>query len=447
MDRQMIYPGQIPLETDLLNTNRNVLVALGKLAGAIIGTTTTASGLLCTQTGTPSLGVQVGPGELYSLQNLDASAYSSLAADTTHQVVKQGILLDAVTLSCPAPVTAGFSVVYLVQATYQDVDAAAVTLPYYNASNPTQAYTGPNNSGAAQSTVRQGTVVLSAKAGVAASTGSQIAPTADSGYVGLWVVTVANGATTVTNTNIAKASGAPFIGGFTPLTGLGATGTWSISITGAAAGVPWSGVTGKPTTVGGYGITDALTQVTADASYLALTGGNLSGNLSILGTSGTRVLGLTNTTSAAGLKYVRMQLDASGNIFVGGLDDTQATFTRGLRVQPTGALVDMSTGLPLVTAAAFTANQSLSANGYCKIPGGLILQWGSVAVGADTTAAVTFPIAFPSACIHVSGSGQSNLISAGSNQTGISFTGTSASGTTVCNDTTAQNVFYFAMGY
>jgi hypothetical protein len=52
---------------------------------------------------------------------------------------------------------------------------------------------------------------------------------------------------------------------YTPsLTGAGASGTWGISVSGNAAtatsasSVPWSGVTGKPTTVAGYGISDSV---------------------------------------------------------------------------------------------------------------------------------------------------------------------------------------------
>ena len=40
------------------------------------------------------------------------------------------------------------------------------------------------------------------------------------------------------------------------------------------------------------------------------------------------------------------------------------------------------------------ANQSLVANGYQKLPGGMILQWGSVGAHVGT-AVVTFPVAFP----------------------------------------------------
>ena len=210
MDRQIIYPGQIPLETDLLKTNKNVLTAVGLLVSDLLGTATTATGFACTQLGTPALSVQVAPGRFYSLQNLDGTAYSSLAADTAHQIVKQGILLDAVTLACAAPSTAGFSVNYLIEASYQDLDGTSVALPYYNASNPTQAYTGPANSGTSQPTVRAGAVVLLAKAGVAAATGSQVTPAPDSSYAGLWVVTVANGQSSVLNANISAYAAAPF---------------------------------------------------------------------------------------------------------------------------------------------------------------------------------------------------------------------------------------------
>ncbi len=211
MDRQIIYPGAIPLETDLLNTNKNAMIGLSKLAAAILGTSTFMNGLACTPTGPASLQVYVAPGEIYSLQNMDGTAYSSIAADTTHAILKQGIMLDQATLSCPAPVTAGQSINYLIQVAYQDTDSGAVVLPYYNASNPAQAYSGPNNSGTAQNTVRKGVCAVSAKAGVAATTGTQTTPAPDAGYVGAFVVTVANGQTQITAPNISTYAGAPFL--------------------------------------------------------------------------------------------------------------------------------------------------------------------------------------------------------------------------------------------
>lgn len=211
MDRQIVYPGAIPLETDLLNTNKNAMIGLSKLAAAILGTSTFLNGLACTPTGPASLQVYVAPGEIYSLQNIDGTAYSSIAADTTHAILKQGISLDQLTLSCPAPVTVGQSINYLIQATYQDTDASAVVLPYYNSSNPSQAYAGPANSGTAQNTVRKGVCLVSAKAGVSATTGSQTTPAPDAGYTGAFVVTVSYGQTQITAPNISTYAGAPFM--------------------------------------------------------------------------------------------------------------------------------------------------------------------------------------------------------------------------------------------
>jgi len=211
MDRQIVYPGQIPLETDLLNAQKNAMIGLAKLAESILGTNTLVDGLACTPTSPASMTVDVAPGQIFELENIDDSAYGALASDTTHQILKQGVALDKANLSCPAPGTAGYSINYLIQATYQSTDGGSTVLPYYNASNPAQAYSGPNNNGTAQYTVREGKLVVSAKPGVAATTGSQTTPSPDSGYVGLFVITVADTDSTLTAGNISQVSGAPFI--------------------------------------------------------------------------------------------------------------------------------------------------------------------------------------------------------------------------------------------
>ncbi|MCH7233986.1 hypothetical protein LOK82_11785 [Xylella fastidiosa subsp. multiplex] len=77
-NRQTVYAGAIPLETDLLNTNRNALVGLGKLAAAMLGTSTLVNGLACVPTAPATLHVQVLAGEIYSLQNLDGTAFGFL---------------------------------------------------------------------------------------------------------------------------------------------------------------------------------------------------------------------------------------------------------------------------------------------------------------------------------------------------------------------------------
>jgi hypothetical protein len=125
--------------------------------------------------------------------------------------VKQGILLDAVNFACPAPTTAGFSINYLVEAAFQEVDGGSTVLPYYNAANPAQAFNGPNGTGTSNTTFRDNTVQLQLKAGTAATTGTQTTPAVDSGFTGLWVITVAFGAVTITSANISQFTGAPFL--------------------------------------------------------------------------------------------------------------------------------------------------------------------------------------------------------------------------------------------
>ena len=211
MDRQIVYPGQIPLETDLLHAQKDTLIGLAMACQAVLGTATVVDGLACAPTNPASLSVTIGSGSLYAVEPVDASAYGSLPADTTDSIVKQGIQLAPTTLTLTPPGTVGYAINYLIEAAYLYQDGGSTVLPYYNASNPSQAYSGPNNSGAAQNTVRQGLVSFQAKAGVAAGAGSQLTPAVDAGYTALYVVTVAYGATTITAGNITPVAGAPFI--------------------------------------------------------------------------------------------------------------------------------------------------------------------------------------------------------------------------------------------
>ena len=212
MDRQIVYSGQIPLETDLLLTNKNAMLALGHLIRATLGTSVCVDGLACAPTAPASAGVTVSPGSLYALHAVDDTAYGTLAPDTATQVMKQYLSAATQTLPCPAPAGTGQSVVYLVQAGYVEADGGAAVLPYYNAAAPNVPWSGPGNAGVSQSTVRRGVCLLGVKAGVAAATGTQATPAPDPGYTGLYAVTVANGQTAVTSGNIQPLAAAPFVG-------------------------------------------------------------------------------------------------------------------------------------------------------------------------------------------------------------------------------------------
>lgn len=93
---------------------------------------------------------------------------------------------------------------------------------------------------------------------------------------------------------------------------------------------------------------------------------------------------------------------------------------------------------------------SLTANGYQKLPGGMIIQWGSFSVsptgGSVGTVDITLPVAFPAACRSVNALISTNDPSAryvgfdigSTNRTKIRFTYTSA---------TTNSIYWMAVGY
>jgi hypothetical protein len=119
----------------------------------------------------------------------------------------------------------------MVEAAYADLDTGSTVLPYYNAANPAAPFSGPGNSGTPQNTQRKGIVNLQVKAGIAATTGTQVAPTVDSGFIALWLITVANGQSTITTGNIVQVANAPFLGAsympkLTTIAGYIQSGAW-----------------------------------------------------------------------------------------------------------------------------------------------------------------------------------------------------------------------------
>ncbi len=211
MDRQIIYPGSIPLDTDLLSIQRNTIVALGYMAQAAFGTATIVDGLACSPTAPASLTISVGPGSILSLGVIDTTPFGSLPADATDPLVKMGITTTATPFSLTAPTTSGQSINYLIQASLAEADTSPVVLPYYNAADPTIPFSGPANSGTAQNTQRLQRVQLQLKPSAPANSGSQVTPVVDSGWTGLFVITVNYGQTQITNSNIVTIPTAPFI--------------------------------------------------------------------------------------------------------------------------------------------------------------------------------------------------------------------------------------------
>ena len=313
MDRQIVYPGSIPLDTDLLNVQRSAMVAIGYLAQATLGAGTIIDGLACTPTAPASLAVIIGPGSITQLSPIDANSFGSLGTEANDPVVKMGINVTGLQFSLQPPGSAGQSVSYLIQASFAELDAASLVLPYYNAANPSQPFSGANNTGAAQNTQRLQRVQIQVKAGAAAPAGSQVTPLADAGFVGMWVVTVGYGAQQVTAANIIQVPGAPFIKTKLPqLTpgyrnmaafGSGASGAWTapngtstVKVrvwAGGGAGGAGNGGAGGGGSGGGF--SEAYVGVLPGQSYLVTVA---NGGLGASAAGGTSSFG--NLASASG---------------------------------------------------------------------------------------------------------------------------------------------------
>ena len=193
LDRQIVYVGAIPLDTDQLLQSRNTMISFGYLAKMIVGDGACyADGLLCTPGN--GLSVIIGPGSMTLPTVIDSSSYGALPPDSD-PLVKHGINTSPITVSLPST---GESVI---SATVLEIQSGSSAVFYYNAENPSQTLVGVQGNGQAQATVVQQRVVFLATAPNAVPVG----------YIPLWQVTVPSSASAVDATMITMATGAPFV--------------------------------------------------------------------------------------------------------------------------------------------------------------------------------------------------------------------------------------------
>ena len=85
---------------------------------------------------------------------------------------------------------------------------------------------------------------------------------------------------------------------------------------------------------------------------------------------------------------------AAGAATLAKLDTTGAT-GRALRSNGSGVTPSW------VLAQSLETTKNTGTNGFVYLPGGLILAWGQVTVGQDSTATITWPVpgGFPNACL------------------------------------------------
>jgi hypothetical protein len=125
------------------------------------------------------------------------------------------------------------------------------------------------------------------------------------------------------------------------------SGTWGISVSGSAASVPFSGVSGKPTTLGGYGITDA---------QAALVSGT-----NIKTVNGVSILGEGNLAISAGVESFNAR---TGVVTLSSIDVTNALgYTPYSSSNPSGYITSINSSM-VTTALGYTPYNSSNPSGY-----------------------------------------------------------------------------------
>jgi hypothetical protein len=420
MDRNLVYPGSIPLDTDLLAVNRNTMIALGYLAQIVLGIDPVVDGLACVPTSPPSMTITVGPGTMSQLSVIDMLPYGSLPADTIDPLLKLGVNIAPSTFALTAPTTSGQAVNYLIEVTFQESDVNPIVLPYYNAAQPSQPYSGPANSAVPQNTLRTQSVELQVKCGAPAISGTQSTPPVDNGWTGLYVITVPYGKTSIMNSDILTLPTAPFLAWKLPWLrpGFGsgiqsytASGTFivpagvsqvEVEVWGGGAG-SYASISGPQTgnasgggSGGGYGrkriagLTPGQSIgviVGAGGNYGAAGGGASSGGTSSFGPyvsatggclnglasaanpqnggtpAGTGVGGDVNLTGSAGQAAVLTQGGMGGAAPMGGSQNSGTTGVAG--AFPGGGAAGAGTG----------ANGNTPYNGGAGAPGLVVVRW------------------------------------------------------------------------
>lgn len=152
MDRAIVYPGSVPMDTDLLRVGRYSKAAVGNVADMVFGPGVTAAiGLSCTPS-PEALFVTIGRGAINTSGVVDATNFggagAGLPADLSSVTVQY---LNASSVNVPIPNTGANFTLYAI-CFEQDVDATV--LPFYNVGNPSQTQSGPENTGQALPTRR-----------------------------------------------------------------------------------------------------------------------------------------------------------------------------------------------------------------------------------------------------------------------------------------------------
>jgi hypothetical protein len=239
LDRPKFYSGQIWRSYDVNNIGRNAMKADCRLAEAMLGSTdSVASGLAATAQSVPNMTINIGPGQLLQLSEIDATVMGSIDADT-NIILQQGVVETVETVSFNISGLTGTQQKWgLVQGQFRQVDEVPVDdpddgiIPFFDSTNPLVPLEGPDGLGGILATLRRGAVAVEVIYGTAAAAGTAVPPTPTTGWVPLYLVLISNNQLAVSNGDIQVAGPqayagyqhAPFLAGLTQQHHLGIAG-------------------------------------------------------------------------------------------------------------------------------------------------------------------------------------------------------------------------------
>lgn len=191
----------------------------------------------------------------------------------------------------------------------------------------------------------------------------------------------------------------------------------------------------------------------ADTTSPTFTGTPLAPT-AVAGSNTTQIATTAFVTAATGTLGTMASQNANAVAITGGT--VAATFTGNLTGNVTGNVTGSSgsctgnaaTVTDGVVTANFTgSNQSKATNGYQKLPGGLIMQWGTYSGHSGWSSVnVTFPIAFPTATVNVHTTIQAGQL--GNTEGALTVNSVSTTGfTSTSGFSGAFSVYYLAIGY
>jgi len=205
MDRPILYPQSQVRTYDSLSGYEDNLIALSNLFADLGRSSPALAGFAPSYNG--NLTVTFAAGRIYQSAQVDNSVYGSLPQNTV-TVIQQGQNPIQTLTFTTAGLSSGQSQWVLVEVAYAQADVVPAgdptsgVLTYANPANPTQPYIGPNNAGTPQPTLRNAQANIQLKYGTAATTGSEVTPAVDAGYVPMYLVLLTFGQTSIVAANL-----------------------------------------------------------------------------------------------------------------------------------------------------------------------------------------------------------------------------------------------------